>query len=181
MSYSPASILIVDDDDDVASMVAEFVEQTMEARIARAVTAAEALSKSNTETPDVVLVDLNLPDCTDLRLVRDLRRCSDCDVILMTGRPTLGRAVEAMRLGVRDLLVKPFDLGHLSRTLEKTVSDRRHQRKERLRYDRLRRVSGQIIRERRILRERVDLVCRDLVGAYRRLAEKVVEKRAAAN
>ena len=49
---------------------------------------------------------------------------------------------------------------------------RRHQQR---RYRRLRRLSSRIVRERRDLRQRIDLVCRDFVQAYRRLAQRVSE------
>jgi DNA-binding NtrC family response regulator len=79
-----------------------------------------------------------------------------------------------MRLGVRDMFAKPFDLARLGESVERAAADHRKRRSERLRSERLRRVSGRIVRERRAMRQRVDLVCRDLVGAYRRLAEKYV-------
>jgi DNA-binding NtrC family response regulator len=125
----------------------------------------------------VVLASLPADDQDEMNLVRELRREAECEILLMTDHPTLGRAVEAMRLGVRDLFTKPFDMGRLTTALEEAIEARRHRRQERLRYERLRRVSARILRERRTLRQRVDLVCRDLVGAYRRLAEKVVAQR----
>jgi DNA-binding NtrC family response regulator len=177
VSHDRASILLVEDDDDVATMVADYVQQTMRARVKRVNTASEAVRSAMDEHHDVVLADVKLPDCNDLELARELRRDGDCEIVLMTGKPTLGRALEAMRLGVRDMLPKPFDMHRLGHTLERAVSAHRDRHREQLRYDRLRRVSSRIIRERRLLKQRVDLVCRDLVGAYRRLAEKVVAHR----
>jgi FixJ family two-component response regulator len=95
----------------------------------------------------------------------------------MTEKPTVGRALEAMRIGIRDMLPKPFALSQLGESVTQAVEDHHKRDRQQLRYDRLRRVSSRIIKERRVLRQRVDLVCRDLVGAYRRLAEKVVDKR----
>ncbi len=179
MSQKPAKILLVEDDDDVAEMITDYVERSLHARVTRARTAKEALSLKEQDEPEVVVADVYLPDSTDLSLARKVRRGDTCDVVLMTGHPTLGRALEAMRLGVRDMLPKPFDLHRLGHSVERAVSDRRKRNRERLRYDRLRRVSSRVIKERRVLRERVDLVCRDLVGAYRRLAEKVIAGKSA--
>ncbi len=177
MSHPVTNILLVEDDDEMAGMLADYIERTVKARVQRVTTASDAICSSMAEKPDVVLADVDLPDSDDLELARELRRDADCEVILMTGQPTLGRALGAMRLGVRDMLAKPFDLSRLGRSLDEAVTVHRERNRERLRYDRLRRVSSRIIRERRVLRQRIDLVCRDLVGAYRRLAEKFVDQR----
>jgi DNA-binding NtrC family response regulator len=177
MPQNPASILLVEDDDATADVLVDYLEQTTKAGVKRVNTASEARAAALAGHHDVVLADMGLPDCDDLDLARDLRRDSDSEIILMADRPTLGRALEAMRIGVRDMLPKPFDLQRLGRTLDQALTAHRKRDREQLRNDRLRRVSSRIIRERRVLRQRVDLVCRDLVGAYRRLAEKVVEQR----
>jgi len=172
----PTRILLVENDTDIAEMIIDHVERTLSARVTHVKSAADAVRQNNDNPFDVVLADMSLPDCSDLGLAREIRRSADTEVVLMTDQPTLGRAIEAMRLGVRDMYTKPFDLARLSDSVEEAARSRRQRARERLRYDRLRRVSGRIIRERRALRQRVDLVCRDLVGAYRRLAEKVVSQ-----
>jgi len=176
VSQDSANILVVEDDDEVARIVTDYIERSMKARVKRVTTATEAVSSSTSDQPEVVLADLDLPDSDDLELARQLKDESDCEVILMTGQPSLDRAIEAMRLGVRDMFPKPFDLRLLGKSLEEALDARRQRHREQHRYDRLRRVSSHIIRERRVLKQRVDLICRDLVGAYRRLAEKVVSR-----
>ncbi len=177
MPARPANILLVEADDDLAELLADHLERSTRSVVTRVCTASEAAASHMTENHDVALVDMPLPDCDDLGLVQELRASGDCEVVLLTGEPTLGCALAAMRLGVRDMFGKPFDLGHLTRSVEQAVDVRRRRDRERLRYDRLRRVSSRIIRERRVLRQRIDLVCRDLVGAYRRLAKKFVAQR----
>lgn len=177
MPQNPASILLVEDDDATADVIVDYIERTTKARVTRVNTASEARSSACANRHQVVLADLSLSDSDDLDLARDLRRDTESEIILMTDHPTLGRALEAMRLGVRDMLPKPFDLHRLGRALDDVLTARRQRDRDQLRYDRLRRVSSRIIRERRLLRQRVELVCRDLVGAYRRLAEKVVDQR----
>jgi DNA-binding NtrC family response regulator len=174
MVQGATSILLVEDDNDVAGLIIDHVERAMKVRVTHVHSAAEAVRENTAEPRDVVLADVSLPDRDDLSLARELRRATDSEVVLMTEAPTLGRAIEAMRLGVRDIFTKPFDLVRLTNSLHEAADARRHRRLEQARYDRLRRVSARIIRERRTLQQRVELVCRDLVGAYRRLAEKVV-------
>jgi len=177
MGTRSTSILLVESDDEVADMIIDHIERRMRARVTRVATATEALSSNMVQPHDVVLADTSLPDCSDLGLARELRGTTDSEVILITGNPTLGRAIEAMRLGVRDMFTKPFDLSRLSEAVERAAEARHQRQRERLRCERLRRVTSRILRERRSMRQRVDLVCRDLVGAYRRLAEKVVTRR----
>jgi len=100
--------------------------------------------------------------------------------LIMTGQPTLGRAVEAMRLGAVDLFTKPFDLLRLTTVVKQTLADHRAHRRQGQRLERLERLAKKVIRERKELQQRVDLVCRDLVGSYRDLAELFVGFRDAA-
>ncbi len=181
MAQRPTSVLLVENDESLADMIIDHLERSMSVRITHVGTAAEAVCSQMSEPHDVVLIDLALPDCGDLSLARELKKGADSEVIVMTDTPSLGKAVEAMRLGVRDMLTKPFDVARLSSTLQNAAESSRQRVREHLRNERLRRVSGRIIRERRLMRQRVDLVCRDLVGAYRRLAEKVVAQRETAN
>jgi DNA-binding NtrC family response regulator len=176
MSEGPAKILLVDDDPQVASMIIDFVERTFQARVTHVCTASDAIERDQAERHDVILADPHLPDSDDLGLVRKLQSGGERDIILVTNRPSLRRAVEAMRLGVRDMLTKPFDMHELGASLDRAVAASRRRRRIQARHERIRRVSETIIKERRVLRQRVDLVCRDLVSAYRRLAEKFVER-----
>ena len=60
---------------------------------------------------DVVLLDMELPDCDDLHLLKDLRRLSlQCPVILMTAQGTAEVAEQATREGAYRVVDKPFDL-----------------------------------------------------------------------
>jgi FixJ family two-component response regulator len=82
-----------------------------------------------------------------------------------------------MRLGVRDMMTKPFDLSHLTSTIKQLLDEQRQQQAKQQRSHRLRTLAGRIVRERRELRQRLDLLCRDFVHAHQRLAEKVVKDR----
>lgn len=100
------------------------------------------------------------------------------------GMPTilLDRALEpqrllgALRLGVIDVLEQPVDYYHLERIVTATLEARAASRREQTRQKRLRSLSSRVLRDRRELRQRIDLLCKDFVVAYRRLAEKVVSQ-----
>jgi len=73
-------------------------------------TAAEGLAAFRAETHDVMLLDLMLPDRDGLDLMRDcLDHAPDANVIVITANGSINKAVEAMRAGAYDFLVKPFD------------------------------------------------------------------------
>ena len=117
--------LVVDDDTSsqraLATLVAEqgFVPQT-------AGSLREARGRLLAEPPDVVLLDLILPDGTGLDLIQDLRQQTDrAEVVVITGHASVSTAIEALRCGASDYLTKPVDavrlrnmLTNLARTLD---------------------------------------------------------------
>jgi DNA-binding NtrC family response regulator len=115
--------LVVDDDPNSLSALAELVENEGFATIT-AGTLADARARLATTPPDVVLVDLMLPDGGGLDILPDLDPTHRAEVILITGNATVDSAVAALRIGVLDYLTKPVDvrrlktvLGNVSRTL----------------------------------------------------------------
>lgn len=172
-----ATILIVEDDDLLAEMLGEHLTSAVGARVVRASDASEALRADDDCPPDLMITDVLLPDGDGLDLIRSIRSRRDYPVLLMTGQPTLGRAVEAMRLGVADMFTKPFDLRRLANVVTEALAAHHTQQRRHRRLQRLEKLSRKVIRDRRALQERVDLVCRDLVGSYRDLAERFVQHR----
>lgn len=125
---------------------------------------------------DLVIVEMDLPGPSELHAVRDLTALSDRPVILLASLPIRPDAVvEAMRLGVRDVFAKPFAIEDLLDSVHRTLQRHRIQRQQAVRYRRMRDLVRRVIRERRDLDRRVELICRDLVGAHRRLVHRVIE------
>jgi len=63
---------------------------------------------------DLVLVDLMMPDVGGLEVIKAIRATDQsCRVVIMSGQATIDSAVEAVKLGARDYLTKPFDLHRL--------------------------------------------------------------------
>jgi len=115
--------LVVDDEPNSLSALAELVESEGFATVT-AGTLAEARNRLSQTPPDVVLVDLMLPDGSGLDLFADFDPSHRAEVILITGNATVDSAVAALRTGVLDYLTKPVDfrrlktvLGNVSRTL----------------------------------------------------------------
>jgi len=175
MTDKPLEILLVESDPELAEMIGHCLEEEESVQVTRAESASDALREELTARHDAVIASMSLPDGDGLALARELRATNKCPVILMADHPTADEAIEAMRLGVADILVKPFDISEAAETVHELGRRQMRRRHRRRRYRRLRRLSSRIVNERRDLRQRMDLICRDLVHAYRGLAQKVAE------
>jgi DNA-binding NtrC family response regulator len=104
------SVLVVDDDRTIRETLADYFIALGYAT--RAVgTATEGRQASAEHAPDVVLVDLRLPDASGLTLLEALRADDpELGVIMLTGHADVATAVQAMRQGALDFLEKPVDL-----------------------------------------------------------------------
>ncbi len=106
----PCSILVVDDDADLASTLQEFLQQEGYAAEV-ALSASEALAlQEGSPNFSLALVDLMMPLTGGLELMDQLHRMDpDLPVVIMTGFGTIETAVEAIKRGAEDYLTKPFD------------------------------------------------------------------------
>jgi two-component system repressor protein LuxO len=110
-------VLLVEDTASLAAVYAEYLRGAGYAA-EHARTAEEALTLARAAPPDAALLDLRLPDGDGLSVLRALRRdIPDTAVIVMTAHGSVATAVEAMRAGANDFLVKPFSAERLSVTL----------------------------------------------------------------
>jgi two-component system repressor protein LuxO len=117
MAEPRARVLLVE---DTASLAAVYTEYLSAAGYAaeHARNAEEALRLARAAPPDAVLLDLRLPDSDGLSVLRALRREElDAAVIVMTAHGSVATAVEAMRAGASDFLVKPFAAERLAVTM----------------------------------------------------------------
>jgi two-component system nitrogen regulation response regulator GlnG len=113
------TLLVVDDEESVRYSFHR-VFHGDDVQVLTACTAAEGLAAFEKHAPDVFVLDLQLPDCSGLDLYRDLHaRAPKCPVIFVTAHGTTETAIEAMKGGAFDYLVKPVDLERLSQVLER--------------------------------------------------------------
>ena len=117
------SLLLVDDDEALLALLLRFFEARGWS-VTTATTGTGALERHRLERPDLVLLDLGLPDMDGLAVLRRLReQQGDVGVLMLTGQGDVETAVEAMRLGADDFLTKPYELQQLA-----LVVDRAHER-----------------------------------------------------
>jgi DNA-binding NtrC family response regulator len=110
--------LIVDDDADARDWMAEVAQ-----REGFTVSTAESLRAARAQLvrqpPDVLLTDLRLPDGNGIDLVSDLDRSTETEVVVVTGHASVDSAVEALRVGATDYLIKPIDVERLLNILKR--------------------------------------------------------------
>jgi DNA-binding NtrC family response regulator len=110
-------ILIVDDEPSIVAGLTALLEDDWDVRSAE--TGRTAITTFAEFSPDVVLLDVNLPDTTGIELLHQLKMYSETTaVIMMSGQGTHERVIESMKLGAETFLLKPFDYATLSATLE---------------------------------------------------------------
>ncbi|MEJ1964196.1 MAG: sigma-54 dependent transcriptional regulator [Gammaproteobacteria bacterium] len=127
---STAHILVVDDEADIRTLLKEILsEEGYEVEVAA--NAAQARVSRAKQTPDLVLLDIWMPDVDGITLLREWSATvtDGCPVVMMSGHGTVETAVEATRLGAFDFVEKPLSLAKLLRTVERALdaSKRRRQ------------------------------------------------------
>jgi DNA-binding NtrC family response regulator len=112
--------LIVEDDTDALASLATLVE--MEGfGVAVATTLQEAREQMARQRPDVVLLDLVLPDGDGMDLFQDVESRKATEIILMTGHASIESSVQALRLGASDYLIKPIHIKQLKGALARVA------------------------------------------------------------
>ncbi|KKT91440.1 MAG: Response regulator receiver sensor signal transduction histidine kinase [Parcubacteria group bacterium GW2011_GWF2_45_11] len=117
-------VLIVDDDDDLSKVLLRSLRVEGYEAVGSS-TAEEALALAMSGTYEIILTDINLPGMEGLALLAKIKNLiPSCDVIMMTGDPTLENAVKAMGAGAYDFLIKPFSNETLFFTLKRCIEKR---------------------------------------------------------
>ena len=110
--------LIVDDDADTRDFLTR-VAQGEGFTVAAAETLRAARLHLVRQPPDVLLTDLQLPDGNGMELIGELDRAAQTDVIVVTGHASVDSAVEALRVGATDYLIKPIEVERLTNMLRR--------------------------------------------------------------
>ncbi|HET9962225.1 MAG TPA: response regulator, partial [Nitrospiraceae bacterium] len=110
-------VLIVDDEPSMRTALSETVRR-MGFQVKNAVDGADALDQADRLKPWLVVTDLKMPRITGLELVKEIKQKSpQTAIILMTAYGTVETAVEAMKCGANDYILKPFSTDLLERVI----------------------------------------------------------------
>jgi len=119
-------ILVVDDEPDVVESVRlGFTLQWREVDVLGAGTGEAALDVVEREHPDIVLLDIGLPDMDGFEVIRQIRAFSDVPVVMLTARDDAMDKVKGLELGADDYVTKPFN--HLELMARVKAVLRRHE------------------------------------------------------
>jgi DNA-binding NtrC family response regulator len=126
----PKRILVVDDEEAVNTVLGELLRDAGY-EVAFAMTCSEGLRLMDAETFDLVIADKNLPDETGMEIVRKARAMEDGpEAVMITAYASLETAIEAMDLGARGYILKPFDdINEVLQKVEKILAAAEERRK----------------------------------------------------
>jgi two-component system response regulator RegX3 len=107
MAHAKRTILLIEDEESITTPLAEALERDgFHTEIAH--TVAEGLAKGTRVRPDLVLLDIGLPDGSGLDVCRELRASSSVPIIILSARGEEADRVVGLELGADDYVVKPF-------------------------------------------------------------------------
>jgi two-component system KDP operon response regulator KdpE len=119
----PAVVLVVDDE----TSIRRFLRAGLEGQgfsLIEAATGGEGLAHAAMHTPDVVLLDLGLPDVDGFEVVTRLREWSSCPIIVLSARGDERDKIRALDAGADDYVTKPFSMGELLARLRAALRHR---------------------------------------------------------
>jgi two-component system NtrC family sensor kinase len=119
-------VLVIDDSAETLRIMKEHVLGPHGYSFIGARDGQEGLRKAVAENPDLIVMDLQMPKMTGLEVLDTLqKRQCDIPVILMTVHGSEGIAVQAFRLGVRDYIIKPFEVKEMLAAIDRALTERR--------------------------------------------------------
>ncbi len=134
MNQTPVKqkLLIVDDESGIVDMMSAYFAPRY--TVLAASSGTEALQKVSAG-PDLILLDINMPDLDGLTVCRKIREYICCPILFLTARIESAGQIEGFRAGADDYIVKPFDLDELGARVEAHLRrERRHQRSTAVRF-----------------------------------------------
>ena len=116
-------LLAIDDESGILTLIRRFAGAAGFTVVTNT-SAGDAIAGVSAVAPDVALVDLRMPEVGGLDVLRAIRIAQpQCQVILMTGHAAVDSAIDAVKLGALDYLVKPLDFDRLRRLLRQVTDD----------------------------------------------------------
>jgi DNA-binding response OmpR family regulator len=113
-------ILMVDDDVDLNALVTEYLARFGH-RLVTATSAARGMAELRRERPDLIILDIMLPDTDGLTLCREIRTEFDVPIIMLTARGEVADRVLGLELGADDYLSKPFEPRELVARIQSVI------------------------------------------------------------
>ncbi|MBX7184762.1 MAG: sigma-54 dependent transcriptional regulator [Vicinamibacteria bacterium] len=117
-------VLVVDDDADLRAGIGRYL-RAIGYDVAEAESGKAALREVSASLPDIIILDVNLPDASGIELLDQLReRAPSTPVIMLTGDASISIAVDAIKHGAENFLTKPVDSSALALVIERSLAHR---------------------------------------------------------
>jgi DNA-binding response OmpR family regulator len=137
MASRVQTVLVVEDETSIASFVALYLKNAGY-RVQTAGTGQEALDGIGRERPDLVVLDLMLPDLDGIEVCRRIRRTSDLPILMLTARDEDVDKIIGLEVGADDYLTKPFNprelVARVKSILRRAVPERREPQEKELNH-----------------------------------------------
>jgi len=108
----PAKVLLIEDERQIRRFIRVALEEEG-CQVIEAGTMAEGLALAGAERPDLLILDLGLPDGNGVDLIRDVRGWADTPIVILSARAQENDKIDALDAGGDDYLTKPFSVGEL--------------------------------------------------------------------
>lgn len=135
-----AKILIADDDKNICELLRMYLEKEDYA-VVTAANGEEALAKFDEENPDLILLDVMMPKLDGWQVCRELRKKSECPIIMITAKGETFDKVLGLELGADDYVVKPFEpkeiIARIKAVMRRTGKASAEADKKEVSYDKL--------------------------------------------
>ncbi len=116
-----SKILVIDDEVFITKSLKQHLEKE-DYEVFTAATGEEGLEVFKAESPDIVILDLNMPGIGGIETLKSVRKlCNDVVVIIITAHGDIETAVSAIKLGAYDFVEKPFELDRISVIVRKSM------------------------------------------------------------
>ena len=132
-------ILVVDDDRNICDLLRMYLEKEGYA-VAMAYNGRDAVNMFNSESPDLVLLDIMLPQLDGWQVCREIRKVSEKPIIMITAKDEVFDKVLGLELGADDYITKPFDTKEVVARIKavlRRVSNVKTEKVKVVRYDKL--------------------------------------------
>ena len=167
-------VLVVDDEAELHEVISDTVGKRLGCRLIAASNLAQARKVLESQKIDLLLTDVNLPDGDGMSLLPILHLHQPlAQAIVITGAPSMGNAIEAMREGASDFVSKPFTGGDLIERVRRALARAAASVKAEKRLNRLRDALKRLNDARKMVSKKVDLLCNDLISAYGELSKQL--------
>ncbi len=174
MNQRPPKIMLFERAPDMVEMLVAALTRRFNANLTCVADGALCLDTELIDPHDMAIIDAGRDHEGGLDVASNLLSLGARPVVMLMDEPNSDAVIEAMRVGAANVFAKPFAMTQFLNYVGHAMRERAIERARAVKYARMREMIRRIIRERRELNGRVELVCRDLVGAQRRLVGRVL-------